>query len=283
MTRKVLPKTNTLEEDEDQGEMDTVFFLSVFLYTIYLCSIDLLYTEKKDKDAIGKFHLVMSNAFAFYPVMQAQGLWLKTILILTVYYSISWHWTQTGLYLPGNRWTYGKWDAIFSIMSIVTYCLSWMPKLPTKIPTREEERRSCWYHNCRGRPKETSEWRCRWTPNLVINMFVGVLSGGIVYFLWDNDKGAFYQITMCWMFISIAILSAIYQLVRGKMKVGKKFRKNFVFWACCGVIFGSIAFIYKTKSNETNENSFFNHSVWHMCVMSSAYSFSRAAEYLEIY
>ena len=32
----------TLEEDEDQGEMDTVFFLSLFSYTIYLASIDLL-------------------------------------------------------------------------------------------------------------------------------------------------------------------------------------------------------------------------------------------------
>ena len=35
----------TLEEDEDQGEMDTVFFLSLFSYTIYLASIDLYIFE----------------------------------------------------------------------------------------------------------------------------------------------------------------------------------------------------------------------------------------------
>ena len=39
----------TLGEDEDQGEMDTVFFLSLFIYTIYLSSIDLIYTDKKIK------------------------------------------------------------------------------------------------------------------------------------------------------------------------------------------------------------------------------------------
>ena len=66
----------TLEEDEDQGEMDTVFFLSLFSYTIYLASIDLLY-NKEDKSDVGKFNLIMSNLWAFFPIMQAQGLWLK--------------------------------------------------------------------------------------------------------------------------------------------------------------------------------------------------------------
>lgn len=65
----------TLEEDEDQGEMDTVFFLSLFSYTIYLASIDLLYSNKEDKSNVGKFNLIMSNLWAFFPVMQAQGLW----------------------------------------------------------------------------------------------------------------------------------------------------------------------------------------------------------------
>ena len=55
----------TLEEDEDQGEMDTVFFLSLFSYTIYLASIDLLYSNKEDKNNIGKFNLIMSNLWAF--------------------------------------------------------------------------------------------------------------------------------------------------------------------------------------------------------------------------
>ena len=80
----------TLGEDEDQGEMDTVFFLSLFIYTIYLSSIDLIYTDKKDKSDIGKFNLIMSNLWAFFPVMQAQGLWLKILLIMTCYCSMSW-------------------------------------------------------------------------------------------------------------------------------------------------------------------------------------------------
>lgn len=282
MKRKVLPHSTSivLAEDQDQGEMDTVFFLSVISYSIYLCFVDILYPLEKDKIAIGKLHLVMSNMFAFYPVMQAQGLWLKLILIMTVYYSILWHWTETGLYLPGDPIVYGKWDAIFSVVSIVTYCLSWLPRLKTKMPTKEEEKRSCWYHNCRGRPKETSEWRCRWTPNLIINILVGVSSGVFIYFLED---GYFYQILFCFMSIFIATISALYQLLRGEMVVGKKFRKNFLFWAVVGVGFGFTGFIYKIKANANDENRFFFHSVWHMGVMSSAYSFSRAAEYLEIY
>jgi len=279
---KVLP-TNVLEEDQDQGEMDTVFFLSVVSYTIYLSCIDLMYPLPKDKDAIGKFNLVMSNAFAFYPVMQAQGLWLKMILILTAYYSLLWHWTQTGLYLPGNVREYGRWDAIFSILSIVTYCMSWMPKLKTKIPTKEEERRSCWYHNCRGRPKETSEWRCRWTPNLVLTILIGIICSMFVYFTADMTNGMTYQILLCWLSVSVAVLSALYQLMRGQMKVGKRYRKNFVFWASIGVVTGCVSFVFKVKGNVLDDDTLYHHSIWHTYVMSSAYSFSRAAEYLEIY
>ena len=93
---------SALKEDEDQGEMDIIFFVFLFSYTIYLSCIDFLYQDKNDKNSISKFHLIMSNLWAFFPIMQAQGLWLKILLILTCYFSITWHWTNIGLSLPND-------------------------------------------------------------------------------------------------------------------------------------------------------------------------------------
>lgn len=272
----------TLEEDEDQGEMDTVFFLSLFIYTIYLSSIDILYPDAEDKQSVGKLNLIMSNLWAFFPVMQAQGLWLKFLLTMTCYYSITWHWTNIGMSLPGNTSYYAILDAIFSIVTIISYCLSWLPKIKTKLPTLEQEKSHCFYRNCVGKPKETSEWRCRWTPNLVLNISISTFFGVLLY-TTRGAEGSMIQIICCWTFITIAILLALYQLSRGDMKVGKKYRNKFIFWVLIGVVFGCVSFIYKMKSDNQDENSLFNHSVWHTYVMSCAYSFSRASEYLEIY
>lgn len=272
----------TLKEDEDQGEMDTVFFILLITYTIALFSMEFWYPDEKDYLAVGHFHLVMSNLWAFFPIMQAQGLWLKILLICTCYYSILWHWTETGAYLPGDRRVFGRWDAIFSTCVIVAYCLSWLPKFKTKIPTADEERKYCWYHNCRGRPKETSEWRCRWTPNLILSIVICFLCGLAMFYGWSNFKFDF-TIVVCWFFITVAFVTAIYQLVRGKMRIGEKNRKKFAFWAFLGMVFGPIAFVYKQKSNFDGPVTFYQHSIWHVYVHSCAYSFSRASEYLEIY
>lgn len=271
----------TLEEDEDQGEMDTIFFLSLFVYSLYLFSINILYPDSEEKDSVGKFNLVMSNLWAFYPIMQAQGLWLKFLLIATTYYSICWHWTNVGMKLPGDVDHYRVWDALFSVCIIVSYSLTWLPKLKTYEPTPEQNK-TCWYHNCRGKPKETSEWRCRWTTSLLINMFITIIIGALIY-TTDAVSGYSTQISVCWIFISFAFITAIYQLIRGDMKVGKKNRMKFAFWAFIGIVFGCISFSCKMTSNVFDSNSNIYHSGWHAYVFSCAYSFSRASEYLEIY
>lgn len=279
MTGKVLPLSTKdsiiLKEDEDQGEMDIAFFLSTGLYTIYLCSIDWLYDEE-DGIAVNNFHIIMSNLWAFFPIMQAQGLWLKSLLLLSCYFSIVWHWTaDLEIPLPSDSDFYGKGDVVFSILTIISYCLSWVPRFNTKIPTKEEER-SCWYYNCRGRPKETSEWRCRWTLNLILNIYLCLTFGIILFVTWDEDVESI-QIFLCWMFISVAIVSALYQLYRGEMSVGNKYRKNFIFWVGIGSLFGIVSFIHKIRDDHNS------HCIWHVYVMACAYCFSRASEYLEIY
>lgn len=270
----------TLEEDEDQGEMDTVFFLSLFSYTIYLASIDLLYSNKEDKSNVGKFNLIMSNLWVFFPVMQAQGLWLKSLLILTCYYSMSWHWFNIGFSLPGGKDMYRILDAVFSIVTIISYSLSWIPKCGQNNDLKLKN--DFWHKHFLGPPRETSEWRCRLTPHLLINIFTCILLGSILY-VSNGAEGTDIQIICCWGFITIAVFSALYQLFRGDLSIGNKYRTNFAFWVLIGVVFGAVSFVYKTKSDNRYENSFFNHSVWHVYVFSCAYSFSRASEYLEIY
>lgn len=280
--RNVLPITYTLKEDQDQGEMDVVFFMGLICFTLFMVGIDLWYPNKSEKIAIGKFSIIMTNLWAFFPIMQAQGLFLKSLLIGTCWYSILWHWTRVGFEMPGNHDLYGALDAMFSTNLIIAYALSWMPKLKTKRPTMEEERNSCWYKNCRGPPKETSEWRCRWTPNLLINLLICTVMGIVYMEHWPWYIGNVDIIMLCcWLSIAIAIVMALYQLFRGQMKVGNK--KKFVFWAFLGITFGIVSFVYKVKSDKEGLYSNIHHSVWHVYVMSCAYCMSRGQEYLEIY
>lgn len=274
-----------LDEDEDQGEMDMIFWGGLIIYTILQCFMSSFYPDDKDYEAIGKFNIVMTNLWAFFPIMQAQGLLLKTLLILTCWYSILWHWTQAGFPMPGDKMIYGNLDAMFSALVIQAYALSWFPKLKTYKPTKEDESGRCgwWYKSCRGPPKETSEWRCRWTPNLIGIVIVCIIFGLIYYYDWKKPGGSDLPLYMCWGSIGLAVILALYHLFRGKMKVGRRYRRNFVFWVITGIPFGIIAFIYKSKSNVGDKDSYMQHSIWHVYVFSCAYCLSRAQEYLEIY
>lgn len=275
---KIVPDT-TLEEDDNQGEMDVIFFVSLVTYTIYLCLIDIIYPDPVHLKQVGDFNLVMSNLWAFFPVMQAQGLWLKGLLIGTMYYSICWHWTNVGMDLPHGKDYYRKFDAIFSVCIILAYALSWFPDCKYYQPTKKQERKYCWYRNCRGRPRETAEWRCRWTPRLIFIVFSCICVGTFMYY--DNNMNV--RLFVSWTSIALALILSLFQLYLKKMSVSRKNRIKFAVWAAIGVVFGCIGFAYKMKSNENDKYKYFNHSVWHAYVMSCAYSFSRASEYLEIY
>jgi len=282
MAEKVLPeiskadKCKTLEEDEDQGEMDLVFFLSTILYTSYLLSIELVYAPA-DQIAVNMFHLIVSNVWAFFPLMQAQGLWLKCLVASSAYFSVVWHWTaDLQLSLPHDKKLYGKGDSILSILTIISYCLSWIPKRKVYEPTKEEEKKA-WYKYCRGKPKETAEWRCRWSANLVLNMVLCFLCGVLLYLTNENDNIGDIQITICWVSITVALMSALYQLSHGELSVGKKNRNKFGLWVACGCVFGIVSFVHKVKPSVNA------HCLWHVHVMACAYSFSRASEYLDIY
>jgi hypothetical protein len=267
MPAQVLPINNickTLEEDDDQGDMDIIFILSTIIYTVYICSIGWLYPNAKDE--VGKFHLIMSHVWGFFPIMQAQGIWLKSLLCMTSYFSVAWHWTyDLELPLPGS--SYQKLDALFSVLTIISYCLSWIPKIRPTIPTG-----GWWNRNFRGNPRQTGEWRLRLTINLLINVSICTIFGVIMFFHIDE----FMIMCLCWVFISIAVISALYQGIVGKMKVGKNYRYKFVFAATLGILFGVVSFIHKVKEGNIN------HTIWHVYVMSCAYCFSRASEYLQL-
>lgn len=269
-----------LEEDDDQNELDIVFSIGNIAYAsfIALCINDVIYPIAEDKENVAKFHLIMSNLWAFFPIMQAQGMWLKTLLALTCYFSMTWHWYNIGHELPMGQNFYRRFDVILSVMSIVCYSMSWMPKCTkTKIYSKSEERNSCCVKYCCGLPKQTAEWRCRWTINLIINMVTTVTCGSII---WYSEA---YVIHICIISILIAIILAIYQLNRGAMKVGSKNRLKFFLWASSGVSFGCIAFTSKTNDEKSTAfaNQMLWHVLWHTYVFGAAFCISRASEYLE--
>tara|TARA_E500000331_G_C17218972_1_gene697158 strand:+ start:714 stop:1631 length:918 start_codon:yes stop_codon:yes gene_type:complete len=295
ITDEVLPVTDDanedyepkmLVEDRNQGEMDMIFWAALIIFLSVQASLRTFYPDIKDYIAIGKFDIIMSNLWAFFPICQSQGLLLKFLLICTCWYSILWHWSCVGFAMPGSSDTYGGLDTMFSALVIQTYAFSWFPKLKTYIPRKKDEQGKCgwWYKSCRGHPKHTSEWRCRWTPNMICNVFFCVLMGVLYienwpWYIYDVS----IEVVICYCSIILAFILAIWHLIRGKMQVGRKYRKNFIFWTVAGIPLGIVAYIYKIKSNNKDIDSNVNHSVWHACIFSCAYCLSRAQEYLEIY
>lgn len=275
-----------VELDKNQGEMDMIFWAALVIFLCVQGTLRTIYPEAKDYIAVGKFDIIMSNLWAFFPIAQSQGLLLKVLLICTCWYSFLWHWVLVGFAMPGNSNTYGSLDTMFSALVIQTYAFSWFPKFKTFKPTLEDEKARCgwWYKSCRGHPKHASEWRCRWTPNMVLNLGSCIIMGIIYLLNWPCFVyGISIEVYICVLSIILAFLLAIWHLMRGNMQVGRKYRKNFIFWTVVGIPLGIVAYVYKIKSNNKDIDSNVNHSVWHACIFSCAYCLSRAQEYLEIY
>ena len=76
----------TLEEDEDQGDMDMIFFLCVTLFRICSVSVPHVYTNPDNLYYASRFEIVMTNLWAFFPIAQAQGLFLKGLLYISTKY-----------------------------------------------------------------------------------------------------------------------------------------------------------------------------------------------------
>lgn len=271
--------TEMLDEDDDQNEMDTIFTIGNISYTtfILLCLNNVIYPIAEDKENVGKFHLIMSNLWAFFPIMQAQGLWLKSLLAMTCYFSMTWHWYNIGHELPMGREYYRRLDIVFSVMSIVSYSMSWIPLYKTKIYSKSQERKSCCIKYCCGMPKQTAEWRCRWTYRLGLNILICIIVGAII---WQSEQ---HVIEICLVSIIVAFTFAMWQLTRGIMKVGSKHRIKFFLWASSGVGFGCIAFASKINDEKSLDvgNQMFWHALWHTYIFGSAFCISRASEYLQ--
>jgi hypothetical protein len=264
MKQKVLPTTVTLKEDDDQGESDIAFFATSIAYSIFVFVSPFIFTGE-DYVGLGKFCLVMTNMFAFFPILQAQGLWLKLLLLTNALSSMMWHWIEVGQHLPGESDMYGHLDRCFSVMTIASYSMQWLP-----IPVRKVDPNTFWKRNFMGKPRETAEWRCRFTISLFVNMVVSIGAGYMVY--KDDSTASFAGIGT----IAVALCLSVYHLCIGEMSVGKKYRLKFAFWTVVGSIVGITAFVYKTKE------TYMTHSLWHTYVFSSAYCFSRASEYLQV-
>lgn len=95
----------------------------------------------------------------FFPCNASSRIMVKSLLILTCYYSMSWHWFNIGFSLPGDKDMYRILDAVFSIVTIISYSLSWIPKCGQNNDLKLKN--DFWHKHFLGPPRETSEWSCR--------------------------------------------------------------------------------------------------------------------------
>ena len=266
---KVVPQKTELVEDDDQYEIDVVFFVFLLSYTIYLTTIH------EDVQVVGKFNIVFSNLFSFFPIYQAQGLFLKSVLLGTLYYSLCYHYVEIGNKLPYSIEYYKLLDVVFSTCIIFAFSISWFPDCLEYEPSKEHLKRNCWYRNCVGKPKDTAEWKLRFTVKNVVIMLSTLVLSIIVY----NYDSFGLRLAVAIGSIVLAFLLSFLQLYLKHMLVSKKNRIKFLCWVFFGCLLGSVGFIYKMNSF-TETYGYLHHSVWHAYVFSCAYCFTRAAEYI---
>lgn len=266
---KVIPLNSELVEDDDQYEIDVVFGSFLLFYTIYLSTIH------EDVQSVGKFNIVFSNLFSFFPIYQAQGLFLKSVLLCTLYYSLCYHYVEIGNTLPHSIEYYKLMDVVFSTCIIFAFAISWFPDCLEYQPTKEQLKRSCWYRNFLGKPQDTAEWKLRFTVKNVIIMLSTLMLSIIVY----NYDSFGLRLAVAIGSIVLAFLLSFLQLYLKQISVSKKNRIKFMCWVFFGCFLGIIGFVYKMNSF-TELYGYIHHSVWHSYVFSCAYCFSRAAEYI---
>lgn len=247
--------------------VDWSISILVIIYVIYQFLLNNNTTEERLE--IGKIEIIFTNLFAIFVIIIAKGLWIKLLLLCTMVASIGWHLYGVGWIHLGDRKAWGRWDNVFSCMVIVAYAMTWIPNIAGPFK--------------KTLPKSTDEWWFRPSLKIIINIVLTIAVGIIVAFTYGQYKITIFNVKFSWgdllafSFIGIALFLAIFFII-----IPKKLTEipTFVFWASTGIISGASAYLLKRNDVDSDWADIY-HSIWHVAIFYSAYSFSRASDYVQ--
>ena len=247
--------------------VDWSISILAIIYTIYQFLIsDNTITERYE---IGKIEIIFSNFFAIFVIIIAKGIWIKTLLLCTMVSSIGWHLYGVGWVHLGDRKAWGRWDNIFSCMVIVAYAMTWIPNIAGPFK--------------KTLPKSTDEWLFRPSLKIIINIVLTIAVGIVVGITYGERSISILNVNFSWgdflafSFIGIAfILAVFFIIIPGKLTE----IPIFIFWATLGILSGLMAYLLKREDVNKDWVDIY-HSLWHVAIFYSAYSFSRASDYVQ--
>ena len=278
MSSKKIPVVNAEPVNDDEyvsgpnppdytTYVDWSISILVVIYVIYQFLLNNNTTEERLE--IGKIEIIFTNLFAIFVIIIAKGLWIKLLLLCTMVASIGWHLYGVGWVHLGDKKIWGRWDNVFSCMVIVAYAMTWIPNIAGPFK--------------KTLPKSTDEWWFRPSLKIIINIVLTIAVGVVVAITYREYKITIFNVKFSWgdllafSFIGIALFLAIFFII-----IPKKLTEipTFVFWASTGIISGASAYLLKRNDVESDWADIY-HSIWHVAIFYSAYSFSRASDYVQ--
>ena len=231
-------------------------------------------------DSVSKNVVILTNFWAIFPIIIANGIWIKSLLVASMITSFWAHMQWSGVLIPGEE--PGKWDNIFATTVIVAYAFTWWPdRWSIFLP----EDKHCLFFT--GRSNQTTTFNCKLSTKLLLNIAMSTITAVLIYIYYDDSptiikinhmKMRLQDVIPVFAIIAATFFGLIY-ICDDEKHIGNKNKPYFIVFFILGTASGIYGYISK-RMDTKYENVL--HSQWHILMFTSAYCFSRASSYIRI-
>ena len=275
MTKVFIDKSNVINAQT----LDIIVFICT-LSALFFLNYSILQWKDNQIDSVSKNVVILTNFWAIFPIIVANGIWIKSLLFASMISSFWAHMQWSGVLIPGEE--PGKWDNILAATVIVAYSFTWWPDRWSRFLP---ENKNCLFFT--GQTIETTTFTCKLSTKLLLNVTLSLLTATIIYIYYDENPTIIRinELTLTMEDI-IPIFSIIAAYVFGfiyicddEKHIGNNNKPYFIVFFILGT--GSAIYGYISKKmNAKYENVL--HSQWHVLLFTSAYFFSRASSYIRL-
>lgn len=257
-----------------------IIVLCVTLAILVFLNYSILQWKDNQIDSVSKNVVILTNFWAIFPIIVANGIWIKSLLIASMLTSFWAHMQWSGVLIPGKE--PGKWDNVFATTVIVAYAFTWWPdRWSIFLP----EDKHCLFFT--GRSNKTTTFNCKLSTKLLLNIVISTITAIFIYIYYDESptiiKINHMKMTLQDVIPLFAIIAAIgfglIYICDDEKHIGNKNKPYFIVFFILGTASGIYGYMSK-RMNTKYENVL--HSQWHVLMFTSAYCFSRASSYIQI-
>lgn len=286
MAKPIVPTYYTIDMEISIYSIDILVFPLALLAFIYL-NINIYYWSTPFQKDFQKLMVIITNGFGIFPVIIADGIFLKFMILGAMITSFWAHINWENFSIPGFEDNPGKWDNAFSASVIIAYCCSFFPDR--------------WFSKCfennkrkpRGidyitRPWHTNSCSLPLNTKTLCQVVCTTISFFIILLNYETNPTIFsigdvgFKVgdILCIGFAVFAIIVGLLYVCNTPDHLTN--RTKFEIFISLGIGLAIYAIISK-KAGENSKLPEAVHSVWHICIFVAAYCISRAHSYIKMY